>query len=110
MLAKCANPSCFASFRNLQEGRLFRLEPDPELTPSVNSYASDATKVEYFWLCSSCSEFMALRLGQDGTVITVSLPECAHRTPEDFAVISRHKDRLLRSVTFARRKPMADVA
>jgi hypothetical protein len=110
MLAKCANPSCFAAFRNLQEGRLFRLEANPELTPSVNSYASDATKVEYFWLCSSCSEFMALRLGQDGTVVTVSLPDCAHRTPEGFAVISRHKDRLLRSVTFARRKPMADAA
>jgi hypothetical protein len=110
MLAKCANPSCFASFRNLQEGRLFRLEDDPEMAPSVNSYASEATKVEYFWLCSSCSGFMTLRLGQDGIVVPVSLPDCAHRTPEGFAVISRHKDRLLRSVTFARRNPMADAA
>ena len=110
MLAKCANPSCFALFRNLQEGRLFRLEANPELTPSFNPYVSNSTKVEYFWLCSCCSGFMALRLGQDGTVITVSLPDCAHRTPGDFAVISRHKDRLLRSVTFSRRKPMADVA
>jgi hypothetical protein len=59
----------------------------------------------------SASTPMALRLGQDGTVVTVSLPDCAaHRTPEDFAIISRHKDRLLRSVTFARRKPMADAA
>jgi hypothetical protein len=110
MLAKCANPSCFASFHNLQEGRRFRLEADPELTHSVNSFANDSTKVEYFWLCNRCSEFMALRLGQDGTVVVVSLPDCAHRTPEPFAIISRHKDRLLRSVTFARRKPMADAA
>jgi hypothetical protein len=108
MLAKCANPSCSRSFRNLQEGRLFRLEADPD--PSANSYANDSTKVEYFWLCSRCSEFMVLCLGQDGTVGTDSLPDCAHRTPEGFAVISRHKDRLLRSVTFARRKPMADAA
>ena len=73
MLAKCTNPSCFASFRNLK-GRLFRLEASPELTPCVNSYGSNSTKVEYFWLCSRCSEFMALRLGQDGTVVTVSIP------------------------------------
>ena len=104
MLAKCANPSCSVSFRYLQEGRLFRLEADPELTPSVNSYASSNSGVEYFWLCSRCSESMALRLGQDGTVVTVLLPECACRNPEDFAIISRHKDRLLRSVTFARRR------
>ena len=104
MLAKCANPSCSASFRNLQDGRLFRLETDPELTLSDNSYASSSTKVEYFWLCSRCSEFMALRLGQDGSVVSFSLPDCAHRNPEDFAIISRHKGRLLRSVTFARRR------
>jgi len=103
MLAKCANPSCSASFRYLQEGRLFRLEADPKLTSTVNAYASSHTRVEYFWLCSRCSELMALRLGQDGTVVTVSLPDCARRNPEDFAIISRHKDRLLRSVTFARR-------
>ena len=104
MLAKCANPSCSVSFRYLQEGRLFRLEADPELTPSVNSYASSQRSVEYFWLCSHCSEFMALHLGQDGTIVNVSLPDCARRNPENFAIISRHKDRLLRSVTFARRR------
>jgi len=106
MLAKCANPSCSASFHYLQEGRLFRLEDDPELTASVasvNSYASNPSRVEYFWLCCRCSELMALHLGQDGTVVPVSLPDYAHRNPLDFAIISRHKDRLLRSVTFARR-------
>ena len=104
MLAKCANPSCSASFRYLQEGRLFRLEADPELTPSVNSYAGSHSRVEYFWLCSHCSEFMALHLGQDGTVVNVPLPDRIHRNPEDFAIISRHKDRVLRSVTVVRRK------
>ena len=104
MVATCANPSCSASFRYLQEGRLFRLEADPKSTSSVNAYASSHARMEYFWLCSRCSESMALRLGQDGTVVTVSLPECARRNPEDFAIISRHEDRLLRSVDFARRK------
>ncbi len=104
MVATCANPSCSASFRYLQEGRLFRLETDPKLASSVNAYASSHTRVEYFWLCSRCSESMALRLGQDGTVVTVLLPDRARRNPEDFAIISRHKDRLLRSVNFARRK------
>jgi hypothetical protein len=104
MLAKCANPSCFASFRNLQEGRLFRLEADRELTPSANSNASSQSRVEYFWLCSRCSEFMALGLDQDGTVVTASLPDSARRNPEYIAVISRHKHKLLRSCTFARRR------
>lgn len=104
MLAKCANPSCSVSFRYLQEGRLFRLEADPELTPSVNSYAGSHNRVEYFWLCSHCSEFMALHLGQDGTVVNVPLADCTHRNPEDFAIISRHKDRVLRSVTVVRRR------
>jgi hypothetical protein len=31
MLGKCINPSCSASFRSLKEGRLFRLENDPNL-------------------------------------------------------------------------------
>jgi phage terminase large subunit GpA-like protein len=61
-------------------------------------------RVEYFWMCSHCSEFMALHFGQDGTVVNVPLPDCAQRNPEDFAIISRHKDRLLRSVTVALRR------
>jgi hypothetical protein len=104
MLAKCANPSCSASFHSLQVGRLFRLEANPELRSTLNSYAGSQSGVEYFWLCSRCSEFMALHLGQDGTVVTVSLPDRAHRHAEDFAIISRHKDKLLRSVTFTRRR------
>ena len=104
MLAKCANPSCCASFRNLQEGRLFRLEADRESTPSANSDASRQSRVEYFWLCGPRSKSMALGFGQDGTVVTVSLPNNAHRNPEDFPIISRRKHTLLRSVTFARKR------
>ena len=104
MLAKCANPSCSASFHHLQEGRLFRLEDDPELTLSPNPYASSFTKVEYFWLCSHCAESMVLRLGPDGAIVPAALPDCAHGNPKDFPIISRQKDKLLRSVSRARRR------
>ena len=57
MVATCANPSCSASFRFLQEGKLFLLEPDPKSTSTVNAYASSHARMEYFWLCSRCSEY-----------------------------------------------------
>src|SRR5580704_16759695 len=100
MVAKCSNPSCSKSVLQRQEGRFFRLEADPGLTPSVHSCASSQSGVEYFWPCNRCSRLMTLRLGQDGTVVTVSLPDCAHQNPEGFDITSRHKGRLLRSVTF----------
>jgi hypothetical protein len=98
MLAKCANPSCSASFHYLQEGRLFRLEA--ELT--LASPANRPGETEYFWLCSRCSKTLTLGLGQDGTVVTRALPNYARQKPEDIANISRHQGKLLRSVTFAR--------
>jgi hypothetical protein len=103
MLAKCANPSCPASFRYLKEGRLFRLEAD--LTPApANMSVGDPGKTEYFWLCSHCSKTVTLRLGEGGTVVATALPDYAHQNPEDFAIISRQGGKLLRSVTFARRE------
>jgi len=103
MLAKCANASCSVLLRYLQEGRFFRLEADP--TPGSRgkfNSSSLPSKTEYFWLCSRCSKAMILRLGQGGTVVTEALPEYAQHSPEDFAIISRHEGRLLRSVTFVR--------
>ena len=35
MLATCANPSCSASWLNLGEGRIFRLEAEPETNPTL---------------------------------------------------------------------------
>jgi len=103
MLVKCANPSCSASFHYLQEGRLFRLEAEPTLaSPDNFSAGGRPGETEYFWLCSRCSKTLTLRLGQDGTVVTGALPDYARHNPEDFAIISRHQGKLLRSVTFAR--------
>ena len=55
MLAKCANPSCTASFRYLREGKLFRLELVSE------------RRYEHFWLCSDCCR--TLTLAVDGRVV-----------------------------------------
>lgn len=98
MLAKCANPSCFRSFRYLTEGRLFRLEADPAYSLSDNSTVSGSNIVEYFWLCDACSTLMTLRLDEKGTVEVEPLSERARDNPRFFAIISRHKGMLLRSV------------
>jgi hypothetical protein len=108
MLAKCANPSCSAVFRRLQEGKLFRLEAEPTLVSPTSSSVSDPGKTEYFWLCSHCSKTVTLRFGQDGTVGVGELPDYAQRNPEDFAFISRHEGKLLRSATFAHRSGRGD--
>jgi hypothetical protein len=86
MLVKCANSSCSASFRYLRDGTLFRLERDPTLR------SSKSNRVEYFWLCHRCSSEVTLRLREDGTVVTVLLPEPIRGVP-DGAAISWAADR-----------------
>ena len=97
MLAKCANPSCSASFRHLQDGRLFLLEPDRTLRPS------EVKALEYFWLCKACSAEMTLRLAPDGRVIPTVLRK-ALRSGSQFAFISVNRENglLLRRVSFLR--------
>ena len=96
MLAKCANSSCSASFRSLKEGRLFRLESEPAIR------SSDSNRVEYFWVCDRCSSAMTMRLREDGTVVTVLLPESIRGVPDEVALtaVDRKKGLLLRSVSF----------
>jgi hypothetical protein len=94
VLAKCSNPLCSAKFLHLKEGRLFRLESDPALQ-------SLSDQLEYFWLCPRCSTTMALRLSEDGTVVTVPLPKRIRGVPGDVAFTSQHRGKglLLRSVS-----------
>src|ERR1035441_7500224 len=95
MLAKCSSPSCVAPFHYLEDGRLFRLESDPALR------SSKSDRVEYFWLCHRCSSTMTLRLTEDGTVVTVLLPESIRGVPDGVALTStdRRKGLLLRTVS-----------
>jgi hypothetical protein len=75
MLAKCTNPSCSASFRHLDEGRLFLLETDPIFG------SSKAKTTEYFWLCKECSTGMTLCLTQEGGVRPTGLREALRNGP-----------------------------
>ena len=100
MVAKCTNPSCSAGFRYLHEGELFRLE----VHPLLNSNRSET--VEYFWLCSRCSQNMTLRLAQNGTIVATPLRQ-DQATHEDtqvmLATVNQETRRFLRSVSFLRR-------
>ena len=61
MLSKCANPACASVFRYLHEGKVFRLERRHDDDPEVH-----ARDFEYFWLCSSCTEFLTVEYEKGG--------------------------------------------
>jgi hypothetical protein len=96
MLAKCANDSCFAPFRQLAEGRLFRLESDSP--PGSSTF----NRVEHFWLCPHCSSIMTLHLKEDGTVGTVELPEAIRGVRNGVVFTSAHRKSglVLRSISY----------
>jgi hypothetical protein len=95
MLAKCINVSCFASFRDLADGRLFRLETDPP------AWSSDARGIEYFWLCTECSVGMTLGLARDGTVATTVLSDALLGAPQvALNSVDRGNRLFLRRVSF----------
>lgn len=95
MLAKCATPSCSASFLHLAEGTLFRLETETRF-PSP-----DARYTEYFWLCDLCSAGTTIRLAEDGTVVTFGLADPLCNGPHvALNSVDREKGAFLRSVSF----------
>jgi hypothetical protein len=96
MLAKCSNPSCFATFLYLDKGTLFRLEPEPAF-PS-NKFR----RTEYFWLCDRCSETMTLALAEDQSLVAVPLPEEIRGVRNSVSLVSRDRRTglLLRSISF----------
>jgi len=91
MLTKCSNPSCVARFLHLDDGKLFRLIS-----------VSDPNRLEYFWLCNSCSLTMTLRLAEDGSVIVLPLPKPLEGFPHGFDYLPSHREKglTLRSITF----------
>ncbi len=95
MLAKCSNPSCSAPFRYLQGGRLFRLEGDGAVR------SGESSRVEYFWLCGSCSSRMTLHLGEDEAVVAAPLrkPNRAVADGKTLISVQRKGGLLLRSIS-----------
>src|SRR5437899_11128166 len=103
MLAKCANPSCSASFRHLTDGRLFRLETEPRF-PLPNS-----RETEYFWLCDACSAETTLRLTLDGQVVATEMSNALSNGPyAALNAVNRERGGFLRSIRFLpRTHPMS---
>jgi hypothetical protein len=66
VLSKCAHPVCFAQFRYLRLGKVFKVRM-PVLTDRSGEY-----RVEYFWLCENCAQAFKVVL-KDGAVMTVPL-------------------------------------
>ena len=92
MVSKCFNPLCSARFRYLEDGQLFRLEPDS--SPAM-------VDAEYFWLCNRCANSMTLALLEDGRVDLESRPRYTHGIQIDMPLtVTRRPGMLLRSVSF----------
>jgi len=73
MIAKCANPACCVPFLYMREGKLFRMEFDPDrnrLGPELAGNPKPVRKIEHFWLCGPCSAALTLVMNQ-GKVETV---------------------------------------
>jgi hypothetical protein len=77
MLSKCANPDCSTPFLYLREGKLFRIEVEAKQdrirSGPAGSEKKPARRIEYFWLCDSCSARMKVAYRKDIGVATVPL-------------------------------------
>ena len=101
MLTKCSNPPCSASFQSLEDGKLFRLEPDGVLR------TGEPKRIEYYWLCERCASTMTLRLGDHDKVIAVALPAPLQGVPDNVpgALVDRRGGLLLQGVASLLPKP-----
>src|SRR5690349_20027495 len=95
MLSKCFNPGCSGLYRSLQEGIIFRLEPD-------RAFNTETLDPQYFWLCKWCEHAMTLTLREDGVVILAPAPPpYAHGVRRDMPLaFNRGNGLVLRSVSF----------
>jgi len=88
MLAKCFNPACLSTFKNLEQGIVFRLESPLEDTLTKPS------RSEYFWLCTACSTEMTLRLDETGRVQAAPFPESIEREARQFRSVVLDRRRI----------------
>ena len=64
MVAKCANPSCGASFQYLRGGKLFLVD----LPRFSSPIAGEGRRAEYFWLCHRCCSELTVTVDGSGQV------------------------------------------
>lgn len=79
MVAKCANPSCGASFQYLRGGKLFLVDLS-RAARRANQEGGDSGKrtAEYFWLCDRCCSQMTVLVDESGQV-AVARAGCINR-------------------------------
>src|SRR5205807_9210739 len=74
VVSKCANPACSAPFRYLHEGKLFRMEMNPDGAVDtlhvVAPSGKPAKHTEFFWLCDECAIRMTLAFEKGGGIKT----------------------------------------
>ena len=78
MLDKCANPPCFATFRNLRDGRVFVTEVELDYQRGAGGRVR---QLQYLWLCNSCCRTMTVASGRGKRiqVVPLSAPATAAR-------------------------------
>jgi hypothetical protein len=72
VLEKCANPKCSAVFRNLGDGKLFRVPRVGTISDSSGVVKKSVT-MEHFWLCTKCAETMTLGIDRHRKVKVIPL-------------------------------------
>ena len=65
MLSKCANPTCPTTFRYLHEGRLYVIAPEETVAGYKPRLSGKSRQLEYAWLCSSCSLYLTIQIGEE---------------------------------------------
>jgi hypothetical protein len=84
MVSKCANPACSERFLYLHRGKLFHLNPTPEIEAADGD--SLPALYERFWLCDQCCRKMTVVWG--GTNARV-VPLLAARVVHHSAVLDK---------------------
>jgi hypothetical protein len=83
-------------FRSLEQGELFRVEPDPI------GKSSEFMTPEYFWLCQPCSLDMTLGFDEGAGLRIVLRRQVANRAVDtgQFVPVDRRKGLILTRVRF----------
>lgn len=64
MLSKCANPTCATTFRYLHEGKLYVIDLREPVRHKPRR-SSNSGRLEYAWLCSSCSLYLTIQIDEE---------------------------------------------